>query len=469
MPFTSFVVLAEMRTGSNFLEENLNAIPGLRCWGEAFNPHFMGGAGKTEMLGMDLAAREADPGALLDRIRDRTDGLAGFRLFTGHDPRIFVRVMGDRDCAKIVLTRNPLDSFVSLQIARQTNQWRLSDLKNARSTRIHFDIDAFHAHLARLQATQLDIMRRLQTTGQTAFYIAYEDVGELDVMNGLAAWLGVPGRIEALSRKTKVQNPDGLRDKVENYDEAVAALSGIDHFALNRTPSFEPRRGPNVPSYVGAARAPLLFVPVKGGPMRAVEAWLAALDGVGTGDLLRDMRQKELRQWLAERPGHRRFSVLRHPVARAHDAFCRHILLDGPERFTEIADTLRTTYAVPLPQNPFAAEYDAEAHRAAFMGFLKFVKGNLGGQTSIRVDPAWATQTAILQGLADFAIPDLLIREDDLPRMLSMLAGDAGIAAPVYAPEPEPGPHPLAAIRDPRIDRLVAQIYARDYLMFGWV
>ncbi len=40
--FDYFVVFAEMRTGSNFLEANLNAFAGLTCHGEAFNPHFIG-------------------------------------------------------------------------------------------------------------------------------------------------------------------------------------------------------------------------------------------------------------------------------------------------------------------------------------------------------------------------------------------------------------------------------------------
>lgn len=30
-----------MRTGSNFLETNLNAFGDLLCHGEAFNPHFL--------------------------------------------------------------------------------------------------------------------------------------------------------------------------------------------------------------------------------------------------------------------------------------------------------------------------------------------------------------------------------------------------------------------------------------------
>ena len=40
--FSSFVLLGGMRTGSNYLEANLNALPGLHCLGELFNPHFFG-------------------------------------------------------------------------------------------------------------------------------------------------------------------------------------------------------------------------------------------------------------------------------------------------------------------------------------------------------------------------------------------------------------------------------------------
>ena len=66
--FSSFVVFAEMRTGSNFLEANLNAFAGITCHGEAFNPHFIGYPNTTNILGVDQAARDADPAALLRAI-----------------------------------------------------------------------------------------------------------------------------------------------------------------------------------------------------------------------------------------------------------------------------------------------------------------------------------------------------------------------------------------------------------------
>jgi len=66
-PFDYFVVFAEMRTGSNFLEANLNALDGVTCHGEAFNPHFIGYPNRTELLGYTQQTREADPAGLIER------------------------------------------------------------------------------------------------------------------------------------------------------------------------------------------------------------------------------------------------------------------------------------------------------------------------------------------------------------------------------------------------------------------
>ena len=464
--FHSFILLAEMRTGSNFLEENLNAIPGLRCWGEAFNPHFTGHAGKTEMAGVTLAAREADPMALLAAMRARTEGLAGFRFFNDHDPRVLETCLADRACAKVILTRNPLDSYVSHAIARQTGQWRLGDMKQAKSARAMFVAADFSAHLNRLQGFQRRVMRALQTSGQTAFYIAYDDIQDLDVLAGLARFLGLPAGPDRLSDKTKVQNPGSLRDKVVNYDQMVAALADIDHFDLNRTPNFEPRRGAGVPGILTAARAALLFHPVPCGPTAAVVDWLTALDGEppGTGG----MTQKDLRRWKRQHPGHRSFTVVRHPVDRAHAAFCTHILRPGPDCFADIRETLRSHYGVPMPDGAPGAGWTPVQHRAAFLAFLTFVKGNLGGQTGIRVDGAWASQSVVVQGMAQVAMPDMILRDTALAQGFSQLAVQVGLEAPPPAGTIDPDSPLLDAIHDDAIESAVRDAYQRDYMMFGF-
>ncbi|TDK49993.1 nodulation protein NodH [Antarcticimicrobium luteum] len=467
--FDYFTVFAEMRTGSNFLEANLNALDGVACHGEAFNPHFIGYPNRDEILGISREARDDDPQLLIGAIRGQADALGGFRYFHDHDPRVLDPMLDDPRCAKIVLTRNPLDSYVSWKIAQETGQWKLTDVKRRKAARARFDPDEFARHVGALQQFQQQLLNRLQIHGQTAFYLAYEDLQDLEVMNGLAQWLGIAARLDKLDQSLKPQNPAPVTEKVTNPDEMAAALAGLDRFNLTRTPNFEPRRGPVVPSYLAAAETPLLYMPVRGGPEAAVAAWLAALDGLEADALPGRMTQKDLRQWKRRHPGHRSFTVLRHPVARAHHVFCTRILDDGPGSFRQIRDTLRRKFKLPIPKSAPDEAYDVEAHRAAFEGFLDFVKMNLAGQTAIRVDSAWGTQAQALSGFADFAPPDLVLREDELEALLPDLARRVGHAAP---PAPGPaeadGPVPLASIYDRALEARVAEVYQRDYMMFGF-
>jgi LPS sulfotransferase NodH len=467
--FDYFVVLAEMRTGSNFLESNLNAFDGIECHGEAFNPHFIGYPDRADLLGVSRAQRDEAPERLLGAIKGQSRGIGGFRFFHDHDARMLDIMLDDPRCAKIVLTRNPVDSYVSWKIAQATGQWKLTNIKRRRDSTVRFDAAEFEAHLARLQAFQMVILNRLQTSGQTAFYVGYDDLQSVEVMNGLARYLGCADRLEALDASLKPQNPEPLEDKVENFDEMARALAALDLFDLGRTPNFEPRRGAAVPGFVTAAHAPLVYMPVRGGPEAEVRAWLAALDGVPEDSLPTRLNQGALRRWMRGKPGHRRFTVLRHPVARAHAAFCARILVPGPGCFESIRRTLRKAHHLPIPAEWPDPGYDPAAHRAAFAGFLGFLKANLAGQTAIRVDAHWASQAAVIEGMAQFGAPDAILREDEMAAGLVAVARQAGVAdppAPVLAADT--GPFALSQIYDAEIERLTRAVYQRDYVTFGF-
>nr|WP_241427676.1 nodulation protein NodH [Fertoeibacter niger] len=447
-----------MRTGSNFLEANLNALPGVRCHGEVFNPHFIGKKDQMALFGIDMAARAADPLALVARLRAETDGLAGFRFFHDHDPRVLAAVLQDPGCAKIILTRNPVESYVSWKIAQATGQWKLTQAKRLKTARARFDADEFEAHLAALQEFQVLLMHGLQVTGQTAFYIDYDDIQDVAVLNGLAQFLGVDAALAAPDDTLKKQNPEEITDKVENAEDMTAALARLDRFNLARTPNFEPRRSAAIPGFLAAGD--LVYMPVRGGPEAAVQAWLA-----GIGEVQGGFAQKTLRQWKRAHPGHRSFTVLRHPVARAHAAFCSQILTGA---LAEIRGTLQRVYKIDLPPPGKGHKQDAAAHRTAFLGFLRFLKLNLSGQTGLRVDPHFASQSAVLQGFAQFHGPDLVLREDRLAEGLAYLAADTGTACPPLPPVPETAPHALATIWDAEIEDAAREAYQRDYIGFGF-
>ena len=453
-PFRSFVIFAEMRTGSNLLEATLNAVKYVTCFGEAFNPYMMGWPDKDQLKGITMAERDADPLRLFDAIRT-SKNLNGFRYFHDHDPRVLDAIMDDPTCAKVVLTRNPLDSYVSTRLAYATNQWKLNETETPIPAAIRFDPAEFQQMMGAIEQFQLSILHRLQATGQAAFWLGYDDLRDPDVMTGLLHWLGRTDLDRVMPATDQVpQNPRELADKVENFDDMQAALAAMDPFQSRRIPSFEPRRGPAVPSFQAAeAGRGLLFMPVKGGPSATVGAWLRTL-----GTVERDFNQNSLRQWKRRHSGHRSFTVLRHPLLRAWAAFAA--LADG--RNGELREVLRTTHRVPVPEGGLDA-MDDTAQRDGFAAFLEFLRRNLNGQTTLATQPGWATQTEVLSGFARFGVPDMAVREDRLRDDVGFLARAAGIEA--EPPQAEPVP---ALLDDADLRKAAKAAYLRDYIAFGF-
>lgn len=464
--FDYFVMFAEMRTGSNFLEANINSFDDLQCLGEAFNLAFIGYPNKDDLLGVSRTERDIDPKSVIRAVKKTSGTLSGFRYFSDHDPRVLNKLLSDPKCGKIVLTRNPVESYVSLKIARETNQWKLTNVNKRKSIAIDFDATEFENHVAKMQTFQITLLNALQKSGQTAFYVAYEDLQDVDVMNGIAKFLGSNSQIDALDKSLKIQNPSSMSEKVTNFPDMEASLAKIDRFNLTRTPNFEPRRGPVVPTMVASQNLPLLFMPIRSGPEQRVMNWMAEMDD--TGDLQTGFSQKQLRQWKRAHKGNRSFTVLRHPVARAHAAFCDKILSVEQGSYTEIRRLLGKNYDMSLPASLGVSDYTVEQHRELFLQFLNFLKPNVGGQTAIRVDPHWATQLTILQGMTQFMLPDLIIREENLVRDLNYIADDIGVASVNIPDHIADHPYQLSEVYDAEVEAAARDVYQRDYMSFGF-
>ena len=467
--FDAFVIFAEMRTGSNYLEATLNDLPDLECLGEVYNPTFIGHHNSFEMHGIDMDRRESAPLDLLEAIIDnRGEALPGFRFFHDHDQRVLDRILPDPRIAKVILTRNPLESYVSRRIATETGQWRLTDMKHQKSAKVEFRLWEFETMLEDLQTFQIHLQRGMQTTGQTAFYIRYEDINDLEVVNGLARFLGSSHALEATNSKLKKQNPSDLSQKVENYDHMVRSLAKLDRFDLTRTPNFEPARHAGVPGFVALPDTGLLFMPIRGAAVGPIKDWMAGLDGISTDALLTGMKQKDIRQWMRKQSGHRSFTVLRHPLDRAYHVFNSCILPADRPAYANIRRVLKSRYNLPIPKDGLIPGYYADQHKEAFIAFLRFLKGNLAGQTSLKVEQIWASQTALLQGMAQFTLPDHVLREEDLIDALPKLAAGQGRKAAEFDMALPDEPFPLAEIYDAEIESLIFDTYRKDFLNFGF-
>ncbi len=465
--FEYFVVLAGMRTGSNLLEEQLAAMPGVVSHGELFNPHFFGKPGEKSRWGLSMQARDSDPIRVIGAMRKTGPGLHGFRLFYDHDARAIDQVLRDPKAAKIILTRRPIDSYVSLKIARKTGQWWLGDMTSARAAKVPFDAQEYVEFLNDLSEFQDQINHTLQTTGQTAFRIGYDDLSDDDVLSGLGVFIGAEGPPDPGKVKAKVQNPTPVMARLTNPKVAEETLRSLSTPDLGRIQVYEPDRGPGLRFFRVCQNAPLLYMPIRGAGLDPVPDWLRQVDP--EGEIEAGMTQKDLRRWKRQHGGHRSFTVLRHPLPRAHDAFCRFVLPHNVENYTDIRAALVEQYGLTLPAEWSAEDWDIERHRDAFLDFLKFLTGNLGGQTALRVDNTWATQTVLLHAIGQFAVPDHVVRDDDLASALGRISSEVGLTPPAITDGFDVAhPYPLKDVVTPDIEKAAEAAYRRDYVMFGF-
>lgn len=457
--FRSFVIFAEMRTGSNLLEATLNSVRKVTCFGEAFNPYMMGWPDKDDMLGVTREEREADPMRLLDKIFNKRDHLPGFRYFHDHDPRVFDAIMNDRHCAKIVLTRNPLDSYVSTRLAWETNQWKLNETETPIPASIIYDSEEFHQTLSRQTEFQKRVIHDLQVTGQSAYWLDYADLRDSDVMTGLLHWLGRTDLQKIKPANDQVpQNPRSMMEKVSNFDEMQEDLRQLDPFALGQVPNFEPGRGPAVPSFLTSeAGAGLLYMPIRDGGTLVQQSWFEAL-----GQVTRNHNQSSLRQWKRQHPGHRSFTILRHPLHRAWDAFLH--LLTGAK--PELRQLMRDVHRVDLPPDNELDDLSDDQTASILAQFLDFLGRNLKGQTTLPTHPHWATQSAVLTGFSQFAQADMLIREDRLRDDIAFLCESAELSEPQLDQIETPA-YPKF-LSDKTLISAAFSAYQRDYIAFGF-
>lgn len=458
--FKYFAIFGAMRTGSNLLERSLSQFDGITCYGELFNPGFVGKAGKKELIGVSLAAREKDPGALIAAmIADAGGTLPGFRIFQGHDERIMTQALTDPDCGKIILRRNPIDSFVSLKIARQTDQWMLGNVAKRKSAKVMFDPDEYGDYLARLGAFHAHLTGVMQDAGQTAFDISYPDLKSASALNGIARYLGIKGEVRKFAEPIKRQNPEPLHEKVINYESLLERVNPGEDRA--QVAFGDVSAGAMRERIVASPSLPVLYAALPGTESDPIADWLKRLSG---RDLVRFASQKDLTGWLEDAPGLVSFAMLTHPVPRAYGTFCRRILHQGDGNFPRIRRRLAAHFDVLLPDD---GPLDAAQTAASFEAFCVFLKANLAGQTGLRIDDDWAPQDQLVERLCTLLPMHRLVRADQTD---SLVADVSALAGETSAPDfpAQDWAVPLDQVYSRRVENLLRAAYARDYRKFGF-
>lgn len=484
-----FVILGTMRTGSNLLETTLAQFPELVCHGEAFNPAFPGKPKAKDCLGWTLAQRDADPLGFLAHLTRATPGqIPGFRLFDGHSKPVLEHVLSDPDCARIVLRRNPLDSFISLQIARTTDQWILRNPARRVEARVRFEPAAFETYRAQILAYYARLRATMQTSGTTAFELDYEDLKSRETIDGLARFIGATFLPPRLEERIARQNPGGLADKLENPEELAAWLGA----APAAVPS---REGP--PPLVSPGQAvlsrhhSLIFLPLPGTGTLAALGAMERMDHSG-GDTLPDPPDSLLKRMdggepfdtslgraelMAARAGRLVFAMLRHPAGRAYGMFTAQAF-PGAETVAWVRQSLTARFG-PLPSlrqvalgREQAAGHDLARQREMFHAFLDLIEdGRSGAGPALS---AWAPQIEHLAAWTALVPPDRLCRLETFGPDMRALSHALRLsplppnALGTIAAAAEPPVFPGAEVIDAALEDRIAALYADDFAAFGY-
>lgn len=478
--FKYFVIVATMRSGSNMLERTLVQFDEISGYGELYNPSFVGDPYQKSGLEITPEERGQAPEKLLSIIQENAgDTIAGFRIFPDHNDQMLDFCLRDKTCAKIVLTRNPLESFVSLQLAEDNDRWQMRDITLRQEASYALDQEEFERYLEGSAKFYGDVHAVLQETGQTAFRIDYEDLGELRKVNGLARFLGVGSKLNNFKFRGSKQNPGNLADKIENYADVMAALHPIKRLDDRVFEYLEPRTRKSNEDIHFAKNMPLAYLPTKPREIDPIIPWLKSIDPKGEKPS-NGLNKKEIKAWLSEENIKFTFTDLEHPVDRAYRSFCEFFVTPNRGRYAGIRKLLISHYELDLLPNSYNGPVDKEGlervgyslkkHRANFKKFLKFLKATLRDQALYQPKPEFCSQLERLRSYEDLAHPQYIALPHTRHLVLPMITKLLGVDGKEL-PEPECIHYPFSLddVYDYSIEALTRKAYARDYQNFGFV
>lgn len=251
LPPTRFIVLAQQRTGTNFLLSLLTSHPHAVAFGEIFSSpqHLQWGINLQDRYRRTLpdpdkalvAARQADPVGFLRQYvfgNETQDAHAvGFKIFyehcrTGRDPEVWTWLEQQGDVAVVHLKRrNILRTLLSKRLANASGVWHCAST-NETTTPMQPPpaIDLMESDCREFFTRTLLNEREAdwQFRHHRVLPVYYEDLAAEPekVAAAVQGFLGLP--LHPLRSTLSRQAAGGLRDQIANYDH-LKKIFAADH------------------------------------------------------------------------------------------------------------------------------------------------------------------------------------------------------------------------------------------------
>lgn len=225
-----FVLIGMMRSGSNFIERQLNLLADVRCHGELFNPAFIGFSHESGKVHAgykrdEVKLRLEDEIGFFRKVDAACDRpLMGCRLFLDHSAGMTARILYDPSIRKVVLSRNLLEAYISLATARETGVWLTTEGPKAAPKPTKVEVPKLITFALRQSLYYNDILTVLHQTNQPYLQLDYNEIKDLGKLNEVAQFIGSQHRFKSVVEPIQKQNPGTLEQRIADYPKLVEEL-----------------------------------------------------------------------------------------------------------------------------------------------------------------------------------------------------------------------------------------------------
>lgn len=218
MDFVKFIVLTRSRTGSNLLLSFLNGHPSIVAEGEIFATL----KGKDPLVRLSSAFGK----------QPRHVKAKGFKIFYYHPldanaDELWAHLQALQEIKVIHLTRqNVLRTLLSRKIAETKGVWTATrfDTAEPSAKRVSLTVEELQEGFNQTREWEERAIRQFR--GHPLLHITYEELvhSPEQLFGRVITFLGVPDGSPRTSLRQ--QNPERLRDLLQNYDELKAEFTG---------------------------------------------------------------------------------------------------------------------------------------------------------------------------------------------------------------------------------------------------
>ena len=134
------------------------------------------------------------------------------------------RLLHDKTVAKVVLSRNLLEAYISLETARETGVWLTTEAAKTPPKPVKVDINKLVTFSLRQSLYYNDVQTVLHQTGQSYLQIEYNEIKQLGKLNEIARFIGSKHQFKGVSEPIQKQNPGSLEERIADFPKLLEEL-----------------------------------------------------------------------------------------------------------------------------------------------------------------------------------------------------------------------------------------------------